>query len=350
LAGGALNAPESAAGAAEAAASGIELDRRFLPPALLRNPHLQSILPGLPLLRAYARSRAAALLAGANELILDCGAGVRLQAFHTPAPAPGATRKLAVLLHGWEGSAESSNVLSLAAALHARGYALARLNLRDHGDTHHLNAEIFHSCRLAEVVGAIGALAAEFPDTRLYLAGFSLGGNFMLRAAADRNLPAVVAAAVAVSPVLDPARTLAALEHGLPLYRRHFVHRWSQSLRAKAQAWPRRHQFGDILRSADLRLMTAELVRRCTDFADLSAYLEGYAITGPRLAHPRVPARLLLAQDDPLIPKDDLPRLAASHRLRVTCTRFGGHCGFLERFSAPTFADRFVIEQFAHFD
>ena len=34
-------------------------------------------------------------------------------------------------------------------------YDVARLNLRDHGDSHHLNDEIFHSCRIAEVVGAV---------------------------------------------------------------------------------------------------------------------------------------------------------------------------------------------------
>jgi predicted alpha/beta-fold hydrolase len=297
---------------------------------------------------AVIRRRAAPVLNGARELLLDCGDGVRLQAFYTPsAPGaqPAAGSRVAVLLHGWEGGADSGNVLSLAACLYAAGHAVVRLNLRDHGDTHHLNREIFHSCRLPEVVGAVHALAAMLPGARLQLAGFSLGGNFMLRVAADPGMPSAVTDVVAVSPVLHPARTLTALEQGWPLYRRHFVWRWSASLRAKARAWPQLYNFAPMLRSADLRRMTAELVRQCTDYPDIDAYLEGYAITGARLATLRVPATVLLAADDPLIPTGDIANLAGSPRLTLMITAPGGHCGFSDRLT-PTFADRFVRGRF----
>ena len=67
-----------------------------------------------------------------------------------------------VLLHGWEGSADSLYVLSLAQLLFEQRFEVVRLNLRDHGDTHHLNRELFHSCRLPEVVGAVRALQQRF--------------------------------------------------------------------------------------------------------------------------------------------------------------------------------------------
>ena len=66
-----------------------------------------------------------------------------------------------VLLHGWEGSAESLYVLSLAQLLYQQGFEIVRLNLRDHGETHHLNRELFHSCRLPEVVGAVRTLQRQ---------------------------------------------------------------------------------------------------------------------------------------------------------------------------------------------
>src|SRR5256885_12560259 len=82
---------------------------------------------------------AAPLLTAQRELLLDCGAGVRLQCFLS-SPAHGSGPAV-VLLHGWEGSADSLYVLSLAQLLFAQRFAVARLNLRDHGDTHHLNRE-----------------------------------------------------------------------------------------------------------------------------------------------------------------------------------------------------------------
>jgi predicted alpha/beta-fold hydrolase len=237
-------------------------------------------------------------------------------------------------------------LLSLGALLLERGYAVLRLNLRDHGPTHQLNRELFHSCRLPEVVGAVRAVAAQF-DERLFLGGFSLGGNFLLRVAADFRAPAErVAVVAAVSPVLEPEHTLAALEHGWLMYRRHFIRLWSCSLRAKARAWPGEYDFSAMLRRPDLRRMTAELVRRCTDFPDLAHYLSGYAVTGARLAHLRVPARVLLAADDPIIPLADLEQVARSPELTITCTRYGGHCGFIDGFLGPSFADRFVLGEF----
>lgn len=332
-----------------------EPDPQFQPRGLLRNPHLQSILPSLPPLRAWTQRRAAAVLRTAQPCILECGAGVRLQGYHSRdagsrhAGVAGEPAPVAVLLHGWEGSTESAHVLALAAQLWQGGFDIVRLNLRDHGATHHLNREIFHSCRLPELVGALQAIATQCAGSRLYLAGFSLGGNFLLRAAADPGMPASVAGVVAVSPVLDPAATLQAMEQGMPIYQRYFARCWSRSLRAKARTWPGCHDFSAALRCPDLRSMTAQLVGVHTPFAHIDDYLAGYAITGARLAVLKVPAAVLLAQDDPIIPAADLARLAASVRLRVTVTRYGGHCGFLTHWLRPSYAEDYVAEQFARF-
>lgn len=326
----------------------------FSPPAVLRPAQVQTTIGNLPPMRWFARRRAAALLAGTRQWLLDCGDGVRLQGFLTPAKVREtsygpACRHIAVVLHGWEGSAHSCYVISLGAELLSHGYDVLRLNLRDHGDSHHLNREIFHSCRLAEVVGATRAVAERFPAAKIFLTGFSLGGNFMLRVAADAGAPGAVAGVVAVSPVLNPAATLEALERGWFVYRRYFVRRWSRSLRRKRRAWPDLPDFESLLRSRDLRVMTAGLVREFTDFAGLDAYLDGYAISGPQLATLRCPATVLLAEDDPMIPADDLAHLAPSPHLIVVRTRHGGHCGFVERINAPSFADRFVVAQFERF-
>jgi predicted alpha/beta-fold hydrolase len=322
-----------------------EFSGTFRPPILLQSSHLQSILGSVPPRAWQIRARAAALLADSKAMLLDCGEGVRLQAFYT-AQRP----RLAVLLHGWEGSAESPYVLSAAALLFQHGFGVVRLNLRDHGATHALNRELFHSCRLPEVVGAVTALSRQFPKARLYLGGFSLGGNFMLRVAADGGAPTSVAGVVAVSPVLDPEATLRALEQALPVYRRYFVKRWSRSLRSKQHAWPGVHDFEAISGYADLRRMTAELVQSSTDFGTLEAYLNGYALTGERLAGLTVPARILLAADDPMIPGADLSRLAASDQLSIVHTRYGGHCGFMDHWTGPSYADRFMLAQFQQFE
>lgn len=319
----------------------------FRPPAWLANAHLQSILPSFPPWSLLARWRSHDLRARAEPWIVDCGDLGRLSAQLTRArTGTGATRRTVVLLHGWEGHAGNGKVVSLGSALLGAGYDVVRLNLRDHGGTTALNRELFHSCRLDEVAEAVRRIAARCAGTELFLAGFSLGGNFLLRVAAAPELPPAVRGVVAISPVLDPARTLAAMESGSAIYHDHFMRLWARSLRRKQDDWPHEYDFAEILRTPDVRAVTRALVQRYTAFRTLEEYLAGYAITDGRLATLAVPARILLAADDPIVPVIDAARLGESPLLRVTVTTHGGHCGFLSGLATRSFAERFTLEEF----
>lgn len=325
-----------------------ELTPEFRPPRWLSNRHLQSVLPSLPFRRASIEKRAAAVIAASRQLVLDCGDGVRLMGWHAdpPAIAAGGSRRLAVLLHGWEGSSESLYMLSLAELLHQRGFSVLRLNLRDHGGTHALNKELFHSCRLPEVVGAIARLQAIYPDYSLSLAGFSLGGNFCLRVGARAASAGIrIARIVAVCPVLDPSTTLEALERGPAIYRRYFLHKWRRSLRAKQAAWPELYDFGDLIGHPSLTAMTEKMVLKYTDFPDLAAYLRGYAITGGMLESLEAPAHIITSRDDPMILSRDLDRLARPESLRLSVTPHGGHCGYMDAVRGPSWIDRRIVTE-----
>ena len=288
------------------------------------------------------------MLAASRPLVLDCGDGVRLMGRYAdpPAGAGGTKRRLAVLLHGWEGSSESLYVLTLAELLHQRGFAVLRLNLRDHGGTHALNRELFHSCRLPEVVGAIARLQALYPDHRLSLAGFSLGGNFCLRVGARaREAGLRITRIVAVCPVLDPATTLDALERGPAIYHRYFMYKWRRSLRLKQAAWPDIYDFGDLIGHPSLSGMTERMVLKYTSYPDLATYLRGYAITGGVLETLEATTHIVTSEDDPMILARDLERLARSSSLRLTVTPHGGHCGFMDAVRGPSWIDRLIVSE-----
>jgi uncharacterized protein len=328
----------------------LDGDEPFRPPAWLRNAHLQSTLSNLPPRNWLLRARARTLRARAEPWLLDCGAGVRLLALLSRAEAGPVPRPTAMLLHGWEGGAQALYVQSAGAELLRSGFDVVRLNLRDHGGTQALNRELFHSCRLPEVVGAVAAVAARVAPGRLYLGGFSLGGNFMLRVASEPSVPPNLAGVVAISPVLDPDHTLDALEQGLSLYHSYFVRRWTQSLRIKSRSWPGEYRFEPLVRSRSLRQMTADLVGEYTDFPTITDYLNGYAITGARLATLKVPSLLLTAADDPIIPIADLARLADTALLTVCVSEHGGHCGFVDSLGAPGYAERLIARHCARLE
>src|SRR5690606_23104553 len=79
----------------------------YRPPAWLRNAHLQSALGSSPWRRRRGALALAATGAETFEHLLDAGDGVRLHGLHSAMPGR-PSRGLALLLHGWEGSSESS--------------------------------------------------------------------------------------------------------------------------------------------------------------------------------------------------------------------------------------------------
>lgn len=318
----------------------------YRPPRLLRNAHVQSVLSSSGLRRALHARRRAVVERGAVEHVLDCGDGVRLQGFHTAQTAHAQPRGLVVLLHGWEGSVQSSYVLHTGARLLADGFDVFRLNFRDHGDTHHLNPGLFHSCRIAEVVGALGAVQAAFPSLPLAVAGFSLGGNFALRVAL-RAPDAGIALryALAVCPVISPRAGLFGIEGAPWFYEAYFLRKWRHSLALKQAAFPQAPLFAPHDLRGNLRELTRALVLRHTGFGSLDAYLDGYSIAGDALAALRVPATILTASDDPVIPVADFLQLRLPDTVELDIAGGGGHCGFIRDYALRSFTEDYIAER-----
>jgi predicted alpha/beta-fold hydrolase len=315
--------------------------RDYAPPTWLRGPHVQSVLSSSPLRRRRGARALAALGAQTEEMILDAGDGVRLQGFHSILPRT--PRGLVLLLHGWEGSTESGYMLHTAANLLEAGFDVFRLNFRDHGDTHHLNEDLFHSCRLTEVLNAARAIAEHIPVRPYLAAGYSLGGNFALRLALHAPAAGIpLAHAEAVCPVLDPTAGMNALETGMPLYHWYFMRKWRDSLRRKRALFPQRHDFPDATLKQDMRGLTTWMVERYTDLGLLEKYLDGYAVSGDRLAGLQVPVSILTAEDDPVIPVAAFRALQLPSHSRVEIAPFGGHCAFLEGINLQGFAEKWV--------
>ncbi len=317
----------------------------FTPPRWLRSPHVQSVLSSSPLRASRARRRLHRLGATHDAVVLDVGNGVRLQGVHSVSPGAD-PRGLVVLLHGWEGSVDSNYMRLTAARLLDAGFAVFRLNFRDHGDSHHLNEGIFHSNRIDEIVDAVRAIAARWPTRPLFAAGNSLGGNFALRLALrarSHGLP--LQRVLAVCPLLDPARTMDAMETGLPIYLRYFERKWRHSLARKRALFPQAHGFADDVLQLRMRALTEWMVLRHTDFATLDDYFEGYSVAGERLRALPIPADILMAADDPVIPVGEFARIVDFPNVQVELAAHGGHCGFIEGAMLDGYAERWVAQR-----
>jgi predicted alpha/beta-fold hydrolase len=310
---------------------------------LLRNAHVQSVLSSSAWRRQSGLNRLAALGVTAQDRILSLPDGTRLSGLYYAAPADRARNALTLLLHGWEGSAQSSYINHSAAELLAEGIDVFALNFRDHGQSHGLNEGLFHSNRLQEVLDAARQVHQSLRPGHFFVAGYSLGGNFALRLALSgpaQDLP--IDAAFSICPPVDPSAVLRILETGPAFYHWYFMKKWRGSLRRKRELFPHVHAFGDDILQRDMRGLTQWLVEQHTEWDNEEDYFAGYAVSGQTLSGLRVPTCILAAEDDPVIPIGSLRTLQASDAVRLEISAHGGHCGFIENWRLRGFAERWL--------
>lgn len=312
----------------------------FRAPHHLRNAHLQTVLNSQGPRRLRARRILKTLRSEA--LILPAEDGTRLLAELDRAPQ--GKSALVILLHGWEGSSRSSYLVTTAASLLAQGFDVLRLNLRDHGDSHHLNRELFNSTRSPEVASALQGFVNSRDYAQVFLTGFSLGASFALRVAADAGLELGLDACIAICPPTDPARAMDALNRGLFVYERYFFKRWQRSLQRKLACFPELAYSEQLAAAKSIDDLNRLFIPSHTAYDQVDDYFAAYALVGDRLSAMAIPAYLIAAEDDPIIPVDDLTRIDPIENLHIETHRYGGHCGFLENLSARSWVEGRILQ------
>jgi predicted alpha/beta-fold hydrolase len=314
----------------------------FTPPFYLRSTFAQTLLASSRI-RTWGDN---SMLEAAKEVILNPIEDIQLQGFYSKQVSR-AAKGLVILLHGWEGSANSSYILGTGRFLYNYGYAVFRLNFRDHGDTLPLNPGLFYAVLLDEVFNAVRQVSEYERELPSYLAGFSMGGNFALRVARKcvENPIDNLSHVMSISPVLDPEKSTYAIDD-VPLLRHYFRAKWKRSLQKKQVCFPNLYDFHEVLALDSVAEMTDMMIERYSTYKSASAYFRDYAVLGDALAKVDVPTTIVTAQDDPIILVEDYYDLKLNSLTKLFIHRYGGHNGFLESLSGRAWYEAKMIEVF----
>jgi uncharacterized protein len=314
----------------------------FTPPFFLRPAAIQTVLASAGL-RAWGKNP---MLDAARRTILTTAEGVRLLGYISRQPRPH-RNGLVILLHGWEGSSESTYIHTTGRFLFRRGFDVFRLNFRDHGPSHHLNTGIFYAVLLDEVFDAVRQVSTSQTRGPVFLAGFSLGGNFALRIArrcAEQPIHGL-RQVVSISPVLDPDKATDRID-GSRFILRYFLRKWRRSLTLKQQLFPRHYDFSSLMAVNTIREMTERLLERYSDYGGAKEYFRQYAITKGDLLGLSMPTTIITAEDDPIIPVEDFRDLQTGSATRLIILPYGGHNGFLEGWHMSGWYEKVMAETF----
>ena len=317
---------------------------QFRPSFGLRHTHAQSLINSSRFRRRIVSKRSKAMLDAKQDWMVDGGEGIRLLGHYSP--QKGESKGLVVLFHGWEGSSSSNYIVGAGGMLYDQGFDVLRLNFRDHGDTHHLNSGIFHSCRLDEVVHALKDIQQRTGARNWALSGYSLGGNFALRVAlAAPEAGLTINRVIAVCPVVSPSNVLQAMEYAPRGYESYFVRKWAKSLELKQSLFPDDYEYEEWHNLEGLRERTGYLATRYYEFDTLDDYFEGYSVAGDRLGKLEVNATIITSEDDLVVPVSDFRSLPDNDRVELLVTHYGGHCAFLKNWKMESWADDIIVER-----
>ncbi|WP_246051897.1 YheT family hydrolase [Leptospira idonii] len=286
------------------------------------------------------KDRSHSFLKDSEWKLIQTGKGVSLLAsLHTQKNAKG----ILILLHGWEGSIGSSYIVRTGEFFYRQGYSIYRLNLRDHGDTHHLNEGLFNGSLLEETYEGVLKLASlNSSKLPVYLAGFSLGGNFVIRIAQKHSLSKrteqipLLKHSFAVSPALDPmAATIKMDKHSL--LRKYFLKSWIRSLKKKESLFPYLYRFGGLSEFKTVMDLTKEMVLKHSEFKTVEEYFLTYTLQKDFFKKIKTPITILTSEDDPVIPVRDFNEIPSNPYVETIVESRGGHCGFIEDTSRNAF-------------
>jgi predicted alpha/beta-fold hydrolase len=237
-----------------------------------------------------------------------------------------------IVVHGLEGSSESGYVIGVAQKGLSAGMNVVRVNQRNCGGTDHLAPTLYNS----SLSGDIAAVTRNLVDdgvSRFALAGFSMGGNLVLKTAGEwgKSAPPEFRAVVAVCPAMDLAASADALHlPGNRIYEAYFMRKLRQRFRNKAKLFP--GQF-DVARLRGLRSLREFDDKVTAYYCGFEGAVDYYARAAASnvIDQIAVPGLILHAANDPfvrLLP-ETRKKISANRNLTFVEADDGGHCSFI---------------------
>lgn len=303
--------------------------RSFVPHPLLRERHLMTLAGAL-------WPRRTPRLPPAQERLFAVEAGTQILANCHWQAQPRDCPTLA-LVHGLEGSSESSYMRGVAEKAFLSGFNVLRLNQRNCGGSDRLTPTVYNSGLSGDFRAVLEELIARDGLPDICFAGYSMGGNLVLKMAGELGAapPAELIAVCGVCPTLELAVCVDAIaQPGNRFYQTHFVRRLKARMRRKALLFPGKFELSGLARLRTIRQFDDTITAPLSGYRDaVDYYQRASAVRSAQQIS--VPTLILTAQDDPIVPFSlfSAAAIANNPRIVLEAPQYGGHCSFISCWS-----------------
>ena len=298
----------------------------FTPHPWLTNPHVQTLVA-----KYQRRTHLLADVPGEDRLFqVDPHSQIKgVCSWQPDRLTPGL-----ILVHGLEGCHDSHYMRGIAHKAWHAGLNVIRLNQRNCAGTEHLSPTLYNAGLSRDVRAVVDELVGKDGIPAVWIAGYSMGGNLVLKTAGEAGdtCPGLRGVA-AVCPNVHPAACVAALEQRRNwIYHQYFVRKLKARLERKARFFPGKWDLSHLHNVHTLSQFDDAYTAPDGGYCKAADY---YERSGSRhvLESIRVPTLLITSQDDPFVPfaSFDVPRIRANPCIQLITPAKGGHCGFLQQ-------------------
>ncbi len=239
-----------------------------------------------------------------------------------------------VLWHGIEGSSDAVYMLATAEKAFRAGFNVVRMNLRNCGGTEHLTPTLYHGGLSEDLRAVVKELIERNGLSRLFLIGFSLGGNMVLKLAGEygEHPPKEIIAVSAISPSVDlDASGNSICQRSNWIYHREFVRRLKSRIRLKGKLYPELYDTSELHMVRTIREFDERFTSVAHGFANAADYYDKASALRV-IRKIRLPTLIIHAQDDPFIPFAPLrdPSVGANPNILLLGPERGGHVAFIQ--------------------
>jgi len=293
----------------------LEENNNFTPPWYLFNNHLETIYPAIFRKVGQRAHQTKRLLTPDKDFIdidhYDIGA-----------------KRTVILCHGLEGSSQKPYMKGMINTLIDNGLNCVAWNFRGCSGLPNNHAYSYHSGATQDLDLIIDYTIKKFPSNEIFLIGFSLGGNLILKYLGERPKNSVIRRAVAISVPLDlHSSCLEISKTSNWIYTLRFLISLKKKIKEKSKIFPKK------IKSDNLNQ-----IRNLVDFDDkYTAPLNGFSNAIEYytkcssihfLENITIPTLIINAFNDPFLSKKCYP--VNINKKYITCDypKYGGHLGF----------------------
>ena len=238
-----------------------------------------------------------------------------------------------MIIHGLEGSSDSQYVIGTGSKAWERGWNVVRMNIRNCGGTEGLTPTLYHSGLSGDIRAVVNALLEQDRLQHFAIAGFSMGGNQVLKCVGEwgERAPSQMVAACGISPACDLSISADALHRGQNrIYEWWFLVGLFRRFRRKAELFPGRFDPSLLKGVRSIRDFDGRITAKYMGFAGAEDYYS--RATSARVVDKiAIPTLVIHSADDPFIVMSDATaaKLRANPNVAYIETAQGGHCAFL---------------------